>query len=269
MLWFFARFGALLLSGVFVAQACAQQPSPSQAHTPSPSAPASAMAGPAPAASPEAPQLVTYQFGLLRKGPKWTPEPTEETKRIQEGHLANITRLADEGKLAMAGPLEAAKGSDLRGVFVFKVASIEEARALTASDPAVKAGRLVIDLYSFLGTSGLGTRYLAAKAKGTVGELTRYQLVLMKDGPRYDPKQLNENSQLGLARRAWMRGMAEQNPLLLAGPFSGQGSYRGLLVLGLASPEQASTVVSEDPLVKTERMAFEAHTWWVAKGVLD
>jgi len=259
MLWFFARFGALLLPGVFVVQACAQQPSPSAAPTPSP----------APAASPGAAQLVTYQFGLLRKGPKWTPEQTEETKRTQEGHLANITRLADEGKLVVAGPLDAAAGSDLRGVFIFKVASIEEAKALTATDPAVKAGRLVIDLHSFLGTSGLGTRYLEAQAKGTLGELTRYQLVLMKDGPRYDPQKPNENSQLGLARRTWMRGMAEHNPLLLAGPFTGQGSYRGLLVLGLASPEQASTVVREDPLVKTERMAFEVHTWWVAKGVLD
>lgn len=264
MLSSLARFGALLLPGLLVAQACAQQPAPSAA----PSAPAPAASA---AAAPEAvvaPKLVTYQFGLLRKGPKWTPGETEETKRIQAGHLANITRLADEGKLVVAGPLAAAAGSDLRGVFVFQVASIEEAQALTASDPAVQAGRLVIELYSFLGTSGLGTRYAEAKAKGAVGEMTAYQLVLMKDGRHFDAQAQTENQQLAQARRAWMGTLAKHS-LLLSGPFTGKGAYRGLLVLGVGSPELASTAVAADPMVKTERMAFEVHTWWVAKGIID
>jgi uncharacterized protein YciI len=259
-----ARFGALLLPGLLVAQACAQQPAPSA----SPSAPAPAASAVAAPDTVTAPKLVTYQFGLLRKGPKWTPGETEETKRIQAGHLANIGRLADEGKLVVAGPLEAAEGSDLRGVFVFQVGSIEEAQALTATDPAVQAGRLVIELYSFLGTSGLGTRYAEAKAKGTVGEMTRYQLVLMKDGRHFDPKAQTENQQLAMARRSWM-GTLSQHNLLLAGPFTGQGAYRGLLVLGVATPELAGAAVAGDPMVKTERMAFEVHTWWVAKGILD
>jgi len=35
----------------------------------------------------------------------------------------------------------------LRGVFVFKVGSLDEARALSNADPAVKAGRLVVDVH--------------------------------------------------------------------------------------------------------------------------
>ena len=80
-----------------------------------------------------------YIFGLLVRGPKWTKEETEATKKIQEGHLANINRLAEAGKLVLAGPFE--NGGERRGIFIFKVDSLEEAQALTDTDPAVIAGR--------------------------------------------------------------------------------------------------------------------------------
>src|SRR5258708_7609904 len=37
-------------------------------------------------------EMTNYIMGLLRRGPKWTPGSTEETKRIQEGHMANINK---------------------------------------------------------------------------------------------------------------------------------------------------------------------------------
>lgn len=87
----------------------------------------------------------SYVFGLLVRGPKWTAAETEETKRLQEGHMANINRLAEAGKLVLAGPFF--DGGDRRGVFIFKVDTVEEAQALTETDPAVKAGRLKIELH--------------------------------------------------------------------------------------------------------------------------
>lgn len=86
-----------------------------------------------------------YVFGLLVRGPNWTAAVTEETKRLQEGHMANINRLAEAGKLVLAGPF--INGGERRGVFIFKVDTLEEARALTETDPAVKAGRLKIELH--------------------------------------------------------------------------------------------------------------------------
>ena len=86
-----------------------------------------------------------YIFGLLVRGPKWTKEETGATKKIQEGHLANINRLAEAGKLVLAGPFE--NGWERRGIFIFKVDSLEEAQALTDTDPAVMAGRLKIELH--------------------------------------------------------------------------------------------------------------------------
>ena len=86
-----------------------------------------------------------YVFGILVRGPKWTKEQTEETKKIQEGHLANINRLAEAGKLVLAGPF--VDGGERRGVFIFKLDSLSEAQALTDTDPAVIAGRLKIILH--------------------------------------------------------------------------------------------------------------------------
>jgi uncharacterized protein YciI len=90
-------------------------------------------------------EMTTCYVGLLYRGPAWTPAETPEVRALQEAHLANIRKMAGEGKLLLAGPFT--DGGDLRGLYVFKVGSIEEAKALTASDPAVKAGRLRFELH--------------------------------------------------------------------------------------------------------------------------
>jgi uncharacterized protein YciI len=95
----------------------------------------------------------SYILGFLVRGPKWTKEQTEETKKIQEGHLANINRLAEAGKLVLAGPFYGDR--DRRGVFIFKVDSLAEAQALTDTDPAVIAGRLKIELHRWSVLKGM------------------------------------------------------------------------------------------------------------------
>jgi uncharacterized protein YciI len=70
---------------------------------------------------------------------------TPATQDLQKRHLANINRLGETGKLVLAGPFS--DGGVLRGVFVFSVASLAEARQLAETDPAVIAGRLRIDLH--------------------------------------------------------------------------------------------------------------------------
>ena len=103
---------------------------------------------------PSAPiKLTTAYLALLTRGAKWTPEKTPATAELQKAHMANIVRLAELKKLVVAGPF----GDDgkLRGIFVFKVASIDEARALTETDPAVQAGRLAIDIHPWVVPEGV------------------------------------------------------------------------------------------------------------------
>jgi uncharacterized protein YciI len=98
-------------------------------------------------------KLTTAYLALLTRGAKWTPEKTPATEELQKAHIANIVRLANLKKLVVAGPF--GDNGQLRGIFVFKVASLEEARALTETDPAVKAGRLAIDLHPWLVPEGV------------------------------------------------------------------------------------------------------------------
>src|SRR5262249_28593043 len=87
----------------------------------------------------------TYFLGFLKRGDKWSSEDTPERQRIQDAHLANIKRLYEMGKLVAAGPFT--DDTELRGIFVFKTGTMQEALELTNTAPAVKAGRLRIELY--------------------------------------------------------------------------------------------------------------------------
>src|SRR5262249_5537930 len=65
-------------------------------------------------------EMTTYYVGFLYRGPKWTPERTSETEALQNAHLANIQKMAQEGKLLVAGPF--LDDGDLRGLYIFRLA---------------------------------------------------------------------------------------------------------------------------------------------------
>lgn len=98
-------------------------------------------------------EMTTYHVGLIFRGPKWTPEVTPETKRLQEGHMAHIGEMVASGDLVLAGPF--IDDGELRGMFVFRVDSMEAAKALTEADPAVKAGRLIVEIHPWYSARGI------------------------------------------------------------------------------------------------------------------
>ncbi|MFI5358300.1 MAG: YciI family protein [Opitutales bacterium] len=96
--------------------------------------------------------LTTYYFGLLTKGPHAGTGTQEEREKTQAAHLANIRRLAREGKLLVSGPFS--DNGEWRGLFIYKCASLAEAQALAASDPEVQAGRLRIEIHPWMTAKG-------------------------------------------------------------------------------------------------------------------
>ena len=78
-----------------------------------------------------------YVLCILKTGPKDSEVKGDERKEIFAGHFANIRQLADEGKLAVAGPF-GKNDKAYRGLYIFNVATIEEAGKLVMLDPAVK-----------------------------------------------------------------------------------------------------------------------------------
>ncbi len=79
--------------------------------------------------------------------------------------MKNINRLADEGKLIIAGPL--GQNENLyRGIFIFNVVSISEAKELLKTDPVIKENVLGADLYNWYGSAAI-SEYLEIHKKIT------------------------------------------------------------------------------------------------------
>ena len=95
-----------------------------------------------------------YVFCILKTGPKDAEVKGDERKEIFAGHFANIQRLADEGKLLVAGPF-GKNDKTYRGLYIFNVATVEEAEKLVDMDPAVKAGVFVPDLTPWYGSAAV------------------------------------------------------------------------------------------------------------------
>jgi uncharacterized protein len=98
-------------------------------------------------------EMTHYVVGFFHKGPSWAAEQTDETRSMQEAHLANFGKLAEAGKLIVAGPF--GDNGDLRGMLIFKLESVDEARKLMDADPTLKAGRLTLDLHPWFAAAGL------------------------------------------------------------------------------------------------------------------
>lgn len=97
-------------------------------------------------ASKQAEQIREYWFVLLVKGPNRSQD-SATAANIQKGHLANITRLYNEGKIKVAGPF--GEEGDWQGIFIFDASSKEEVEKMLKSDPAIAAGRLNYEIKSW------------------------------------------------------------------------------------------------------------------------
>lgn len=95
--------------------------------------------------------MKTYYLVLLKKGPNRTQNPAV-AKEIQQGHMAHLDAMASVGKMDLAGPLM--EDGDIRGICVYNTATLEEAKSLAESDPAVKAGRLMVEIHPWYAMKG-------------------------------------------------------------------------------------------------------------------
>ena len=98
--------------------------------------------------------MKTYVLCILKTGPANAEVQGDARKEVFAGHFANINRLAEEGKLVVAGPF-GKNDRTYRGLYIFNVATVEEAEKLVLLDPAVKAGVFVYELTPWYGSAAM------------------------------------------------------------------------------------------------------------------
>lgn len=96
--------------------------------------------------------MKSYVMAFLKAGPNRDQDSTTRAQ-LQRAHLDNIMRLSNEGKLVLAGPF--LDDEEIRGIYIFNVETIEDAENLTNSDPAIKAGSLVMELHPWYGSAAI------------------------------------------------------------------------------------------------------------------
>jgi uncharacterized protein YciI len=101
-----------------------------------------------------------------------------------------------------------------------------------------------------------------------MSKMTTVYMGLLKRGPRaaeWDakPEKLAELQEAHLANNA---RLAAAGKLILVGPFTDDGFWRGVFVFDVDSLEEAQALVATDPSVQAGRLAFELHPWLIEKG---
>jgi uncharacterized protein len=224
--------------------------------------PQTASAGQEKPAGSAQPQPAAQQFFMvLLTRPANAPQMSKEAgEKLQEEHMANIRKLHGEGKLVIAGPFM--DDGVLRGIFVMKAGSLAQAQEWANSDPAVKAGRLAVDVHG----------PWAIRAEGihetdTPNSLEKYALLLAHQGDNWNPKSPALQDVVN-QHVAYLKDLMQQGRLALAGPFLDGAELKGVLIYAVPL-EQALKLENDDPMVKAGNFKIEGHPWATAKGVLS
>lgn len=92
-----------------------------------------------------------YVLVILKTGAQRVPDgPARDA--MFAGHFANMARLSEAGQLVLAGPF-VKDPAGWRGLYVFAVDSLDEARALTERDPVVVQGEMVAEYHAWYGSA--------------------------------------------------------------------------------------------------------------------
>jgi len=94
-------------------------------------------------------QFEAFELVLLWRGERSESFTEAEAETIQAGHLAHLEAMVKSGALVIAGPFSDQPDQGLRGMCLYRTGSHAEARALAEADPAVKAGRLRVEVMTW------------------------------------------------------------------------------------------------------------------------
>jgi uncharacterized protein YciI len=206
-----------------------------------------------------------YYVGFLRPNPARKPIEQADRERIMAAHMANIHKMADDGVLAAAGPMED-KPTTISGVFIFKTPSLAEARRIAAMDPTVAEGRNTIDVHTWLGPEGVGSRYFQWKKENPGGKdvMAAHAFCILLRAPPAPAA----GAQPDAEHEAFVESLRVSGVLAAAGRVAGDPDIAGIVIFKSDSMDDARGAMARDPAVQSGRLQPEYHRWWSADLVL-
>jgi uncharacterized protein YciI len=212
-------------------------------------------------AEPPAAPKKAYSLVFLVTGPDAAAKTSEENQSIMTGHMANMRRLSEDGKLLIAGPFaKPVPDEKLRGIFILDTPEMATAQAWTATDPGVQAGVFAVEIVPLRTNAPLKrsldlfraeTEEIAKSGKtpGLTDRIRPYALILAKDGER--------------AERAIKSANAEEKVI-----FEGEleGSPRGTFfaILDVKDTAEAEALLGAGSVGDQDLVG-----WWSAKTVAE
>ncbi|HKR12867.1 MAG TPA: YciI family protein [Pyrinomonadaceae bacterium] len=206
-------------------------------------------------------KLIQFQLALLKRGPKFTPNPGKDVPETQKQHVAYVQSLINSDKLVIAGRIK--DDEELEAVYIFRTTSAEEAQTWINADPAVAGGYLVPELHPWWSEDVMKKIKVTTPAK-----LTTAYLAFLTRGEKWSAEKTAASAEIQKAHLANIQKLAEMKKLVVAGPFGDNGTLRGIFVFKVGSLEEARALAATDPAVQAGRLALQIHPWLIPEGIL-
>lgn len=185
---------------------------------------------------------------FLHKRTDLAPLSKEESDKLMEGHMANITRLAKEKKLAAAGPFDGGGG-----LFIFRSNSKEEVKEWLSTDPGIKAQRWNVEILAYQPRIG------NVCSVSEPYEMVTYQFV------HFQPNVMKfnvQNADETLGRHlAFIKELAKGGNVITEATFGSLDG--GILVM---KGDLQKEVILNDPAVADGLLEPDFKVLWIAKG---
>ncbi|NUM72636.1 MAG: hypothetical protein HUU43_17485, partial [Ignavibacteriaceae bacterium] len=200
--------------------------------------------------APDPSIMQQYWFVMLKRGENRSLDSLTAVK-LQEGHMANINKMAEMGKLKLAGPF-ADKG-DWRGIFIMVTDSQQEAEELVNQDPAIQAGRLAYEIHPWYGGGDLKTNFDYPEDNeekdGVKPKMMKsYFFVMLNEGPNRKQDSATamkiQEEHLGNIMK-----MVKEGQVRLVGPFLDDSVWKGFFIFDVATEDEVKKLLANDPAI--------------------
>jgi uncharacterized protein YciI len=175
--------------------------------------------------------------------------PKEQVDKIMEGHMANINRLAKEGKLMAAGPFEGGGG-----LFIFRSSSTKEVEEWLSTDPGVQAKRWNIEILPYTPRTG-SVCSVKEPYEMTMYNFVRYEINVSKDTFSDQPEAIKEHDQ-------YLKKLVSGNNDVITEAVFGTNEG-GILVM---KGELNKQLIDQDPSVQKQTITATIKKLYIAKG---